>query len=37
VEVQYDNGQRGAFSFDSDPGLQRGDRVKKSGASVTRI
>lgn len=37
VEVQYDNGQRGAFRFDNDPGLQRGDRVKNSGASVTRL
>ena len=37
VEVQYDNGQRGSFSFDRDPGLQRGDRVKNSGSSIMRI
>ncbi len=37
VEVQYDNGQRGSFSFDRDPGVQRGDRVKNAGQSITRI
>jgi outer membrane lipoprotein SlyB len=37
VEVQYDNGQRRTFSFDRDPGLQRGDSVKNSGSSIMRI
>lgn len=37
VEVQYDNGQRRTFSFDQDPGLQRGDSVKNSGGSIMRI
>jgi outer membrane lipoprotein SlyB len=37
VEVQYDNGRSGSFSFDHDPGVQRGDRVKNSGQSITRI
>jgi len=36
VDVQYDNGRRGAFAFDQDPGLQRGDRVRNSGQSITR-
>jgi outer membrane lipoprotein SlyB len=37
VEVQYDNGRRGSFSFDHDPGVQSGDRVKNSGQSIMRI
>lgn len=37
VEVQYDNGRRGSFSFDRDPGVQRGDRVKNAGDSIMRI
>jgi outer membrane lipoprotein SlyB len=37
VEVQYDNGRRGTFSFDRDPGLQSGDRVKNAGQSIMRI
>ncbi|MES2317699.1 MAG: glycine zipper 2TM domain-containing protein [Pseudomonadota bacterium] len=37
VEVEYDNGRRGSFSFDRDPGLQRGDRVKNAGQSIMRI
>lgn len=37
VEVQYDNGQRASFSFDRDPGVQRGDRVKNAGQSITRM
>jgi outer membrane lipoprotein SlyB len=37
VEVQYDDGQRRSFSFDKDPGVQRGDRVKSSGQSIMRI
>lgn len=37
VEVQYDDGQRRSYSFDKDPGIQRGDRVKSSGQSIMRI
>ena len=37
VDVEYDNGRRGSFTFDHDPGLQRGDRVKHAGQSLTRI
>lgn len=36
VDVQYDSGRRGSFGFDHDPRLQRGDRVRNSGHSVTR-
>lgn len=37
VEVEYDNGRRNTFSFDRDPGLQRGDRVKNAGQSIARM
>lgn len=37
VDVQYDNGQRRTFSFDRDPGLQRGDNVRNDGSSIMRI
>jgi outer membrane lipoprotein SlyB len=37
VDVQYDNGNKGAIQFDRDPGLQAGDRVKKSGNSLMRM
>ena len=37
VEVQYDNGQRGSFSYDADPGVQNGDRVQKAGQALKRI
>jgi outer membrane lipoprotein SlyB len=37
VDVQYDNGNKGAVQFDRDPGLQSGDRVKKAGNSLMRI
>lgn len=37
VEVQYDNGQRRTFTFDQDPGLQRGDSVRNSGGSIMRM
>lgn len=37
VEVQYDNGQRGTFSYDADPGVQSGDRVQKAGQFLKRI
>jgi outer membrane lipoprotein SlyB len=37
VEVQYDNGQRGSFTYDADPGVQNGDRVQKAGQHIKRI
>ncbi len=37
VDVQYDNGQRGSFTYDKDPGVQNGDRVQKAGAFIKRI
>ncbi len=37
VDVQYDNGRRGAFTYDHNPGVQRGDRVKKSGENLVRM
>lgn len=37
VDVQYDNGRRASFAFEHDPGLQRGDRVRNSGPSITRF
>jgi len=37
VEVEYDNGRRSSFSFDRDPGMQRGDRIKNAGQSISRI
>ena len=36
VDVQYDNGQRRSFKFNSQPGLQRGDRVRNAGNSIRR-
>ena len=37
VEVEYDNGRRRTFSFERDPGIVRGDRVRNAGTSITRI
>jgi hypothetical protein len=37
VEVEYENGQRRTFGFEHDPQLQRGDRVRNSGKSITRM
>ncbi len=37
VDVEYDNGRRGSFSFDREPGLQRGDRVRNAGHSIRRL
>jgi outer membrane lipoprotein SlyB len=37
VEVQYDNGQRGSFNYDADPGVKSGDRVQKAGQYIKRI
>lgn len=37
VEVEYDNGRRRAFTFERDPGIARGDRVRDAGQSITRM
>ncbi len=37
VDVQYDNGQRGNFTYDADPGVKTGDRVQKAGQFIKRI
>ena len=37
VEVQFDNGQRGSYTFDADPGVKSGDRVQKAGQQIKRI
>ena len=37
VDVQYENGRRNTFQFDRDPGLQRGDRVRNAGGSISRM
>lgn len=37
VEVEYDNGQRRAMSFDHDPGVARGDRVRTAGDAISRL
>ncbi|OYY62855.1 MAG: hypothetical protein B7Y51_07575 [Burkholderiales bacterium 28-67-8] len=34
VSVQFDDGGRGNFEFDKDPGVRVGDAVRKSGDSV---
>lgn len=36
VSVQFDDGGRGNFEFDKDPGLKVGDPVRKSGSTVVR-
>jgi uncharacterized protein YcfJ len=36
VHVQYDNGNKGSFTFDKDPGMKAGDSVKHAGASIVR-
>ena len=36
VSVQYDEGGRGNFEFDRDPGLKVGDAVRKSGDTVLK-
>jgi hypothetical protein len=36
VEVEYDNGQRKTFSFEQDPGMQRGDKVRNAGPSIRK-
>lgn len=37
VEVEYENGRRRSFTFEQDPGIVRGDRVRNAGTSITRI
>jgi outer membrane lipoprotein SlyB len=37
VDVQYDNGQRGSFNYDTDPGVKQGDRVQKAGQQIRRL
>ena len=37
VDVQYDNGRKGSFTYDHNPGVQRGDRVKKQGQNLVRM
>lgn len=37
VDVEYDNGSKGAFTYDHNPGVQRGDRVRKSGQQLIRM
>lgn len=36
VSVDYDDGSKGSFNFDHDPGFQAGDAVKKEGAGIVR-
>jgi outer membrane lipoprotein SlyB len=36
VSVNYDNGSKGSFEFEQDPGLKVGDAVKKSGTTLVR-
>lgn len=36
VSVQFDDGSKGTFDFDKDPGFKVGDAVKKSGATIAR-
>ncbi len=37
VEVEYENGQKRTFGFEHDPQMQRGDRVRNAGKSITRM
>jgi outer membrane lipoprotein SlyB len=37
IDVQYDNGKTASFSFDQDPGLNAGDRVRNAGKSISRM
>lgn len=36
VAVQYENGQQAQFTFDKDPGMVAGDKVKNAGPSIVR-
>jgi len=37
VEVEYEDGKRRTFGFSHDPQMQRGDRVRNAGRSITRM
>lgn len=37
VDVQFDNGTRGSYNFEQDPGLSAGMRVKNAGQSIARF
>jgi len=37
IDVEYDNGRRASFNFSKDPGMQRGDRVRNAGKSISRM
>ncbi len=37
VNIRFDNGSTGSVSFDHDPGLHSGDRVRRAGNSLTRL
>ncbi|MBA5638843.1 glycine zipper 2TM domain-containing protein [Duganella sp. LX20W] len=36
VAVQYENGHQAKFTFDKDPGMVAGDKVKNAGHSIVR-
>lgn len=36
VSVQFDDGNKGSYHFNKDPGFKVGDPVKKSGATISR-
>jgi outer membrane lipoprotein SlyB len=36
VAVEFEDGSKGSYEFDQDPGLKAGDAVKKSGTTVVR-
>lgn len=36
VHVRYNNGKNGSFNFTQDPGMQAGDKVRKSKDSLVR-
>ena len=37
VDVEYENGRRATYTFENDPGMQRGDRVRSAGKSIKRM
>lgn len=36
VNVRYENGRTGTYSFANDPHMRKGDRVRKDGGSIVR-
>ncbi len=36
VKVRYDNGHTGSFQFRNDPGMHKGDRVRRADGSLRR-